>query len=55
VELARAYRRCAADSEAQNKETDGVSHEANRYLGDVPEWYSMDIRRVSVILIGVAR
>jgi AbrB family looped-hinge helix DNA binding protein len=37
-ELAEGYRRRAAESEALAEEMDGVSREADEYLGDVPEW-----------------
>lgn len=37
-ELAEGYRRRAAESKALAEEMDGVSHEADEYLGDVPEW-----------------
>ena len=37
-ELAEGYRRRAAESKALAEEMDGVSREANEYLGDVPKW-----------------
>jgi AbrB family looped-hinge helix DNA binding protein len=37
-ELAEGYRRRAAESEALASEMDGVSREANEFLGDTPEW-----------------
>ncbi|TKX78894.1 AbrB/MazE/SpoVT family DNA-binding domain-containing protein [Halorubrum sp. SD626R] len=37
-ELAEGYRRRAAESEALAEEMDGVSREADEYLGDVPKW-----------------
>lgn len=37
-ELAEGYRRRAAESEALAEAMDGVSREADEYLGAVPEW-----------------
>jgi AbrB family looped-hinge helix DNA binding protein len=37
-ELAEGYRRRAAESEALEDEMAGVSHEADRHLGDGPDW-----------------
>ncbi|WP_280538054.1 AbrB/MazE/SpoVT family DNA-binding domain-containing protein [Halopenitus sp. POP-27] len=37
-ELAEGYRRRKAESDALTAELDGVSREANEYLGDRPEW-----------------
>ena len=37
-ELAEGYRRRAAESKALAAEMDGVSREADEYLGDAPEW-----------------
>jgi AbrB family looped-hinge helix DNA binding protein len=36
-ELGEGYRRRAAEAEALTAEMDGVSREADEYLGDVPE------------------
>ncbi|MFW5974529.1 MAG: AbrB/MazE/SpoVT family DNA-binding domain-containing protein [Natrialbaceae archaeon] len=38
AELAEGYRRYASESEALAAELDGVSREANEYLGNPPEW-----------------
>lgn len=37
-ELAEGYRRRAAEAEALAEEMEGVSREADEYLGDAPEW-----------------
>jgi len=37
-ELAEGYRRRAAEADALAAEMAGVSREADRHLGDVPEW-----------------
>ena len=37
-EFAEGYRRRAAESEALTTELDGVSREADAFLGDTPEW-----------------
>lgn len=37
-ELAEGYRRRAAEAEALTVELEGVSREADEYLGDTPEW-----------------
>lgn len=36
--VAEGYRRRAAEAEALTAEMEGVSREADEYLGDVPEW-----------------
>jgi AbrB family looped-hinge helix DNA binding protein len=38
AELAEGYRQYAAESETLAEEMAGVSREADRYLGDAPDW-----------------